>query len=100
MVLILKRLINCDVQIRFKAENFAKPIAEKWNSKEKVMVKEREVKATLMEVSLIAEKWNSEEKVMVKEREAKATVVAYGGHIFLLFCITRVRRRSSSWPTR
>ena len=75
-------------------------IAEKLNSKEKVMVKEREAKATLMEVSLIAEKWNSEEKVMVKEREAKGTVMAYGGNIFLLFCITRVRRRSSSWPTR
>ena len=73
MVLILKRLINCDVQIRFKAENFAKPIAEKWNS---------------------------EEKVMVKEREAKATVMVYGGNIFQFFCITRVRRRSSSWPTR
>ncbi len=31
-------------------EDFAKPIVEQWNSKEKVLVKEREVKASLMEV--------------------------------------------------
>lgn len=40
---------GADAKIRFKAENFAKPIAEQWNSKEKVMIMEREVKATLLE---------------------------------------------------
>jgi len=38
-------------QVRFKVQDFAKTLAEQWSSKEKIMIKEREVKFTLLEVS-------------------------------------------------
>jgi hypothetical protein len=48
--LLLKTLIVS--QVRFKVKDFAKTLAEQWSSKEKIMIKEREVKFTLLEVSI------------------------------------------------
>ncbi len=48
-VLLLKTLMVS--QVRFKVQDFAKTLAEQWSSKEKIMIKEREVKFTLLEVS-------------------------------------------------
>ena len=41
-----------EAKIRFKAENFAKPIAEKWVGLESVEIKELKVIGSLLEVSL------------------------------------------------